>query len=127
MRDTEPVWTQDALDIRVTAHFLIRAGCGERPLTGRANILDVPRQRAGLVARWLWLERFSAVRQLGFRQLHIDGALFGIDGDDVAIFDEADGAHVGGFRPDMADAKAARRAREAAVGDQGDILRSLPI
>ena len=55
-------------------------------------------------------------------QFNVDGALDGVEHDDVAVADEADRTADGSFRPDMADAEAARRAREASVRDEGDLV-----
>ncbi len=45
-----------------------------------------------------------------------------IEGDDVAVAEEADGPADGGLRADMADAEATGRAGEAPVGDEGDLV-----
>src|SRR5690606_4688226 len=63
-----------------------------------------------------------AFGQYLLRHVEVDRAGFGIDADGVAILDQRDRATFGGFRADMADAEAARGAREAAIGDQRDLL-----
>jgi hypothetical protein len=45
-----------------------------------------------------------------------------VDLDDIAVLEEADRPADRGLGADMADAEAARAARETAVGDQGDLL-----
>ena len=49
-------------------------------------------------------------------------ALVGVDRDDVAVAQKRDRAADRRLRPDMADAEAARRAGEAPVGDQRDLV-----
>ena len=52
----------------------------------------------------------------------------GVDLDDVAVADQPDRAADRRLRPDMADAEAARRAGETAVGDQRDfVARALAV
>src|SRR2546423_10607605 len=95
------------LNIRVAAHFLICARCRQRSIPGRTDILGIARQGPGLEAWRLRPESLLARRQFTLRQLHIHGASLGVDHDDVAIPDEADRTCIRGFRPDMADTKAA--------------------
>src|SRR3546814_19677534 len=49
-------------------------------------------------------------------------SLLGIDGDDVAVLEQADRAADRRLRPDVADAEAARGAGEAPVGDQRHLV-----
>src|ERR1700733_506998 len=54
-------------------------------------------------------------------QLYVKSPDHGVDLDDVTVAQQCDRTSNGGFRPDMADAKATGCARKAAVGDQGDL------
>src|SRR5258705_9037368 len=63
----------------------------------------------------------SALSQLRIGQLYVKCPDVGVDLDDVAVAQQRDRAADRRFRPDMADAEAARRAGEAAVGDQRDL------
>ena len=63
-----------------------------------------------------------ALRQFLVGEFHVDGALDGVDRDDVAVLEQPDRAAHGRLRPDMADAEAAGRAGEAAVGDERDLV-----
>ena len=60
----------------------------------------------------------GALRHLRFGKVHVERARHGVDADDVAVAQQADGAALGRLRPDMADAEAARRAGEPSVRDQ---------
>src|ERR1043166_6057723 len=59
--------------------------------------------------------------QLLCGELHIQRAFFRTDLHDVAVAQEPDRPADRRLRPDVADAEAARRAREAPVGDERDL------
>src|SRR5260221_2463446 len=101
--------------------FLGGAGVGHGALLGVADGLGVAPEGAVLVFVLARLPGLAAGRQLGVAEGDLDGALIGVDGDEVAVAQQRDGAADRRFRPDMADAEAARRAGEAAVGDQRDL------
>ena len=64
----------------------------------------------------------GAVRELGRGELDVERAGLGVDVDDVAVLEQADRAADRRLGADMADAEAARGAREAAVGDQRHLV-----
>ncbi|TKW50631.1 hypothetical protein CTA1_5680 [Colletotrichum tanaceti] len=63
-----------------------------------------------------------APRHLLVRDARVDDALLGVDGDDVAVADEADGPALHGLGHDVADQEAVAAAGEAAVRQQRDVL-----
>src|SRR5713226_2905093 len=101
--------------------FLGGAGMGYRAVLGVADGLGVAPEGAGLVVVLARLPVLAAGRQLGVAERDRDGALIRVDGDDVAVAQQRDRAADRRLGPDMADAEAARRAGEAAVGDQRDL------
>jgi hypothetical protein len=54
--------------------------------------------------------------------VHVDPAVGDVDGDAVAVADQTDRPADGRFRRDVAGDEAVAGAREAAVGDQGDVV-----
>ena len=59
--------------------------------------------------------------ELSLGELDVEGALHGIDRDDVAVANMRDRSADGGFRTHMADAEAAGRSGEAPVGNERDL------
>ena len=55
-------------------------------------------------------------------ELDVERALLGVEHDHVAVAQKRDRSANRGLRPDMADTESARRAGEAAVGDQRDLV-----
>src|ERR1700733_791800 len=110
-----------ALGIRITRLLGTAARMGHRAIARRPDLLGVFPQIAGPIFLGARLPGFGASGKLGVAQLDVQRALFGIELDDVAVANEPDRATHGGFGADMADAKTARRAGEAAVGDQRDL------
>src|SRR5262245_51693678 len=109
--------------ILLRRRFLPRwAGMRHRAGASRRHRLAVAPDRAGLILRGARLPRRLALRQLFVRQLDLDQAPVGVDLDDVAVLQEADRAADGRLGRDVADAEAARRAGETAIGDQGHLL-----
>src|SRR5580658_2339651 len=109
------------LDIRITRLLGTAARMGHRAIARRPDLLGVFPQIARRIFLGARLPGFGAGGKLGVAQLDVEGALLGIELDDVAVANEPDRAAHGGLRPDMADAKTARRAGETAVGDQRDL------
>src|SRR6185312_2612602 len=104
------------------------AGMGDGALLGVAHRLGVFPDRARLVLVAARLPALAPLGQLGLAQLDRDGALLGVDRDHVAVLQQRDRPAHRGLRPDMSDAEAARRAGEAAVGDERDLAaRSLAV
>ena len=73
---------------------------------------------------------FGFVRLAGFfaggdflrGEVESESVFHGVDGDGVAVFDQADGAADRGFRGDVADDEAVTAAGEASVGDERDFF-----
>src|ERR1700689_3662091 len=110
-----------ALGIRIARLLGTTARMGHRAIARRPDLLGVFPQIARPIFIGARLPGFGAGGEFGVAQLDVQRALFGIELDDVAVANEPDRAAHGGLRPDMADAKTARRAGETAVGDQRDL------
>src|SRR3546814_2045717 len=95
----------------------LAAGVGDGAEVGRADGRRVAPDGARLVVVAARLPLGFARGQLVVGQLDVERALLGIDGDDVAVLEQADRAADRRLRPDVADAEAARGAREAPVDD----------
>src|SRR5690349_2571053 len=110
-----------ALDVGI-AHRLGRsAWVGQRAVTGGSNLLGVFPQITGSELGSVRLPFLGAFIKLRFAELDVERAALGIERDGIAVANVRDGATDRGFRPDMADAEAARRAGEAAIGNQRDL------
>src|SRR5436305_11418325 len=59
--------------------------------------------------------------ELCIGQLYVKSSRDRVDFDGIAVLQERDRPPYGCFRPDMADTEPSGSAREAAVGDQGDL------
>src|SRR5262249_50299867 len=88
----------------------------------RPDLLGVLPQIPGSELRLARLPLGLALGEFLGRDLHVERAVHGVDGDDVAVADQRDRAAHGGLRPHMADAEPAGRAGEAAVGDERDLV-----
>src|ERR1700685_882109 len=110
-----------ALDVRITRLLGTAARMGHRAIARRPDLLGVFPQIARRIFLGPRLPGFGAGGKLSVAQLDVQRALFRIELDDVAVADQPDRAAHGGLRPNMADAKTARRAGETAVGDQRDL------
>src|SRR5580700_1788416 len=110
-----------ALGIRITRLLGTAARMGHRAIARRSDLLGVFPQIAGRVFLRARLPVLGARGKLGVAQPDVQRALLGIELDDIAVADQPDRAAHGGLRTDMADAEAARRAGEPAVGDQRDL------
>src|SRR5581483_9258541 len=108
-------------DVRI-ALFLVRAtGVGYGPSHCRPNLLGIFPERARRMVSLARAPFGFAFREFCVAQFYVKGSDDRIDLDDVAIFQQADRSANGGFRPDMADAEAARGAGEPAVSDECDL------
>src|SRR2546423_9836677 len=67
-------------------------------------------------------DRRKALAQLIHRDVEIEYTLLGIDHDRVAVADRRDGSADRGLRRDVTDHVTVRRAGEAAVGDERDLV-----
>ena len=92
----------------------MRHGAG----VGLADDMRIFGEQSSLVARCGRDPRGAAMRELVLLDQHIDALLVGIDADAIAVLDERERATDRGLGRDVTDADAARRAGEAAVGDQ---------
>src|SRR5580693_4034948 len=116
-----PLVMRAALGIRIARLLGTAARMGHRAITRRPDLLGVFPQIARPIFLGARLPGLGAGGELGVAQLDVQRALLGIELDDVAVANEPDRTAHGGLGPDMADAKAARRAGETAVGDQRDL------
>src|SRR3546814_5731885 len=80
--------------------------------------LGVTPERSGLIVGLARLPMLAALGQFSLAQFHVERSRDGVDLDDIAIAQQGDRPAHRRLRTDMADAEAAGRAREAAVGDQ---------
>src|SRR6185312_8700393 len=124
-RRPAPITIPARRDLAVRIALLLgrAARMRHRTVDGRADLLGVLPQVAGgcrvVAAR---LPCRLALGQFLIRQPDIERAGGGVDLDDVTVLEQADRTADGGLGADMADAEAARRAGEAAVGDQRHLL-----
>src|SRR5882724_9854957 len=113
---TEP--KRMASDIRIGLLLRLATGMGDSAVDRGADLFRVFPQIAGSKTVIARLPAFFTAGEFGVGHLHFECALLGIELDDVAVLDERDRSAERGLGADMADAEAARRAREAAIGDQ---------
>src|SRR4051812_45271903 len=97
------------------------ARMGHGAIDGGPDLLGVFPKIAGAVLRLARLPALAPFGELRRGEIDINRAVDGVDRDDVAIPQQRNRSAHGRFRPDMADAEATRRAREAPVGDQRDL------
>src|SRR4051812_39979751 len=93
----------------------------DRAVDGGPDLLGVFPDVAGAEFGRPRLPAFLALRQLGIRERNVDRAVDRVDRDHVAVAQKRDRAADRRLWPDMANAEAARRAREAPVRDQRDL------
>ncbi len=79
---------------------------------GWPNLPGIFPDGAGIVVRAARCPRGLSGGQVGVRDDHVDGAFVRIDNDLVTIAQQCDRSAGGGLRPDMADAEAARGAKD---------------
>src|SRR5215469_14927792 len=102
--------------------FGLGTGMRERTQVSRSDELRVFPDRAGVVVGLARLPGGAARSQFGVGQCHVDGALLRIDDDAVTVAEQANRTANCRLRSDMADAKAAGGAGEAAVGNQRHLI-----
>src|SRR3569832_2694080 len=105
------------LAVRIALRLRRPAGMRDRSVTRIADLLGVFPQRARTEMGFARLPGGLALGELFGADIAVDRALIRVDGDDVTVAQQADRTADRRFRPDMADAEAARGAGEAAVGD----------
>src|SRR5262245_23749298 len=74
------------------------------------------------VARLGGFPGFATLFEFGGGEIEIELALFGVDGDGIAVFYESERTADVGFGCDMADDEAVAAAGETAVGDESDVF-----
>src|SRR3569623_3738643 len=114
--------TEAPLDIRILLLLALCARGWQRAVAGRPHELGILPDRTRAI---LGLARRPALLALGefvLADVHGNLSRDRVEGDDVAILDQSDRTADSRLRPDMADTEAARRPREAAVGDERDLV-----
>ena len=97
-------------------------------LARRPDGLGVFPDRARVVPRRAWLPLRPPLGQHRVVKPDRNRSGLGIDVDDVAIVDQTDRPALGGLGSDMTDAESPRSAREAAIGNERDLVaRTLAI
>src|SRR5471030_1872721 len=120
-RDRSSRSSADASEIGVNMRLLAGARMRHGAVLGVADGLGVAPDGARLVIVGARLPFLAARRKLGIAQHDVDRALVDVERNDVAVADQGDRAADRRLRPDMADAEAACRARETAIGDKRDL------
>src|SRR5262249_5002490 len=105
-------------DIRVDMTLGFGAGMGDRALLGITHRHRVAPDRARLIIVLARLPGLAALGELSLGEVDVQCPLRGVEADDVAVLQQADWPAHRRLRPDMANAEAAGRAREAPVGDE---------
>src|ERR1700704_597379 len=108
-------------DIRIGPGLCRAARMGHRTATRGADLLGIFPQISRSEVGLFRLPAFTALVELGLGELDVERAFVGVDLDDVTVAQQRDRSADRCFRPDMADAKAARRAGKSAVGDERDL------
>src|SRR5918993_713036 len=121
-RKATPKVARMKLDVRIGFFFCGSARMGYCPIPRGTNGLCVFPEIARGGARLARLPFGLALSEFLVGEFHVDGATDGIDCDDVAVPEQPDGSTHGGFGAHMADAEAAGRAREPAVGDERHLV-----
>src|SRR5439155_23730448 len=104
--------------IGVADAFVLSSRMGHCAGYGRTNLLRIFPQRASSIAMLARLPVLFTARKFLNCDIRIQPSGLGIDGDDVAVLQEANRAAELGFGANMADAKTAGGAGEAPVGDE---------
>src|SRR5690606_11932866 len=110
------------LDIRVTDNFRLSARMGDSTVSRRPNLIRILLQHPALIRIGGGPPRLTTRFELGFVDKKVERAFFGVYGDNVTIAHERDWTADGCLGTHMADAEAARCARETAVRDERDGL-----
>src|SRR5579871_4825968 len=108
-------------DVRITQLLVRPAGVGYSSGYRRTNLLGVLPQRTRRMVSRARPPFGLALGQFRLSQLYVKDPGDRVDLDDVAVLEQRNRTANGSFRPDMADAEAARCARKTAVGDEGDL------
>src|SRR5580658_322745 len=108
-------------DIRIGPDLRGAARVRDRPAQRRTDLLGVFPQISGREIRLARRPAGATPIELGGIELHVERARMGVDLDDVAIAHQRDRPADRRLRPDMADAEAARRAREPPVGNERNL------
>src|SRR5450432_4061801 len=108
-------------DVRIALLLVRTTRMGYGPSHCRPNLLGVFPEHPGRVIRLPWHPLGLAFGKLFVGQFYVKRSQDRIDLDDIAVREQSNRTADRGLRPDVADAEAARRAGEAAVGDQGDL------
>src|SRR5580704_2020387 len=109
-------------DIRIDRLLGTRARMGHGAVTRGADLLGVFPKIAGAELLWPRLPLLGTRGKFAVRQLDVERALHGIDLDDIAVADERDRSADRCLRSNVTDAESARRAGEASVGDEGNLV-----
>src|SRR6185437_9199153 len=113
--------TAKRLEVRIARLLGRSARMRDRAVDGGPDLLGVFPDIAGAVFGRARLPVLLAPRKFLGRDVDLDRAGLGVHRDHVAIAQQPDRPSDRRLRPHMADAEAARRAGETAVGDQGDL------
>src|SRR5665213_1377047 len=117
-----------ALNIRILPLLALGARVSQRAVTRRADELGILPDGARAVFGLARRPRCLAAGELLLGDVHRNFAGDGIERDDVAVLDVGDGPADRRFGANVADAEAAGRAREPAIGDECDLVaHPLPV
>src|SRR5690625_210275 len=109
-------------EIRIAVAITLSAGVSHSALLRSSDLLGIFPERARAIDGLARTSPFlAAVRQFLVAQIDLDRPGLGVDRDSIAIPDQSDRPANRGLRSDMADAEAARRAREAPIGDERNL------
>src|SRR5262245_41256245 len=108
-------------DVRIARLLDRPAGMGHRARARRAHLLGVLPQISRGEFRRARLPCLGARLELSLAELDVEGALDGVDGDDVAIANMRDRPAHRGLRTHMTNAETAGRSRDAPVGQERDL------
>src|SRR5262245_40322599 len=111
-----------SLNIRIANKFRLPARMSDGAVARRTYLIRKLPQRSTGVGIERRLPCRSPLFECGRIDLEIERTVLGVHHDDIAVLNEADRAADGGLRTHMADAEAARGAREAPVGDERDLV-----
>ena len=90
--------------------------------TGGADLLGVFGEHPTGISGFVGFPFGETSGDVGGRDVEVEGALGGVDDNDIAIFDYGERATEGGFRGDVTDDEAVGAAAEASIGDEGDVF-----
>jgi len=110
------------LYVSVTNNFGLSSWMGYSAVTGFADALSIFPDATGLERCLARFPAFMSFSKILITNIHRKFARNGIDGDHVAIFEQADGAALSCFGSNVANTKPASCTREPAVGDKGHLV-----